>query len=260
LINDRIRALREQLGMSQSELADRVPLSQKQVSRIERGCFVQLPRRTLVRLAEVLDRPLVTGEVNEWLLQSGYAPLIRPDLPLPPDLSGWLQGVDGLPVAVIDPAGTVRHANALFQALAGPGRRGQENVLFWAVDARSPLDPRDRPRLLMWHLGWLRYAAGEPWVARLRESVLARHPDAKSLWDRCAEPALTPLDLSAAPVRLTHAQYSPLTFRISVSQPFWRPDLQILVFRPDDRRTEAWRREARASGLKVIPTIRHRSS
>jgi len=260
LINDRIRVLREQLGMSQSELADRVPLSQKQISRIERGCFVQLPRRTLVRLAEVLDQPLMTGEVNDWLLQSGYAPLIRPGLPLPPDLAVWLQGVDGLPMAVIDPAGTVRHANLLFQALAGATRRSQDNVLCWAVDAHSPLDPRDRPRLLMWHLGWLRYATGEAWLARFRDSVLARYPDAKSLWARCAEPAVTPVDLSSQPVHVAYPQYSTLTFRISVSQPFWRPDLQILVFRPDDRRTEAWRRETRASGLEVMPGISHRSS
>lgn len=231
--------------MSQSELADRIPLSQKQVSRIERGLFVQLPRRTLVRLAEVLSVPLVTGEVNDWLLQSGYAPLIRPDLPLPPRLDEWLATSSSHPVAVMDPAGTVRYANPLFDRLWSAQCRHTDNLVLWVLDKASPLETRDRLRLLRWHLGVLRYAAGEPWTARFRETVLSQDPDVGALWERAGRHALAPADLSGAPVRVAHARYGVLAFRVAVSEPFWRPDLQILMFHPHDHRTRTWCHEGR---------------
>jgi transcriptional regulator with XRE-family HTH domain len=240
MIGTRIRALREQIAMSQTELAERIPLSQKQVSRIERDNYVQLPRHTLIRIAEVLEIPLATGEVNAWLGQSAYAPLVRPGLPLPKDLEDWLAWASSLPVAVMDPAGAVRHHTPLFGQLWTHECRRSGNLTVWALEPSSPLGARDRRRLLAWHWGLLRYARCEPWVEDVEQMVARFGAQALALWDSVAKDTLLPADFSPSPWHLQDETLGELSFRVAISQPTWRPDLQVLVFHPYDARTRLW--------------------
>jgi len=240
MIGARIRALREQIAMSQAELAERIPLSQKQVSRIERDNFVQLPRHTIVRIAEVLEIPLATGEVNDWLGRSAYAPLVRPGLPLPKQLEEWLEWASSLPVAVMDPSGQVRHHTPLFGRLWTHECRRSGNLTAWALAPSSPLCGRDRRRLLAWHWGLLRYARSEPWVEEVEALVASFGPEAVGLWESVAQDVLVPAGFTPTPWHLRDERLGELSFRISANQPTWRPDLQVLVFVPLDARTRLW--------------------
>ncbi len=240
MIGPRIRQLREQIAMSQANLADRIPLSQKQVSRIERDSFVQLPRHTLIRIAEVLGLPLATGEVNAWLGQCAYAPLVRPGLPLPDGLANWLAWASSLPVAVLDPSGQVRHHTRVFGELWTHECRRSGNLTVWALEPSSPLCERDRRRLLAWHWGLLRYTRSEPWVDDVERMVARFGPEALALWNGVEHDALLPSDFSQSPWHLHDETLGELSFRVDISQPVWRPDLQVLIFHPFDARTRLW--------------------
>lgn len=240
MIGPRIRLLREQIAMSQSNLADRIPLSQKQVSRIEHDSYVQLPRHTLIRIAEVLAIPLATGEVNAWLGHCAYAPLVRPNLPLPDGLANWLAWASSLPVAVLDPSGQVRHHTRLFGELWTHECRRSGNLTVWALEPSSPLCERDRRRLLAWHWGLLRYARSEPWVDEVERMVARFGPEALALWNGVEHDTLLPSDFSQSPWHLHDEVRGELSFRVGISQPVWRPDLQVLVFYPYDARTRLW--------------------
>lgn len=249
MIGTRIRSLREQIAMSQAELADRIPLSQKQVSRIERDNFVQLPRHTVIRIAEVLEVPLATGEVNEWLGRSAYAPLVRPGLPLPKNLEDWLSWASSLPVAVMDPSGQVRHHTRLFGQLWTHECRRSGNLSVWALEPSSPLCERDRRRLLAWHWGLLRYARSEPWVEGVEKLVANFGSEAVALWESVSRDVLIPAGFSPTPWHLQDDRFGELSFRVSTSQPTWRPDLQVLLFLPFDARTRLWCEENLAAAV-----------
>jgi transcriptional regulator with XRE-family HTH domain len=57
-LGDKVRSRREQLGLSQVELADRIGTTQSRISQIERGATMQLSVLMLFRIAEALDREL----------------------------------------------------------------------------------------------------------------------------------------------------------------------------------------------------------
>ena len=57
-IGERIRGVRQQKGISQSDLADKVKMSQASISQIERGCRKQVKEAVLGRIAEALDTPM----------------------------------------------------------------------------------------------------------------------------------------------------------------------------------------------------------
>jgi ribosome-binding protein aMBF1 (putative translation factor) len=57
-LGDKVRSRREQLGLSQVELADRIGTTQPRISQIERGATMQLSVLMLFRIAEALDREL----------------------------------------------------------------------------------------------------------------------------------------------------------------------------------------------------------
>ncbi len=56
-IGERIRATRKERGLTQDELADRVGMNGRHLSRIETGRLTA-PRRTLLRIAEALELPI----------------------------------------------------------------------------------------------------------------------------------------------------------------------------------------------------------
>lgn len=59
MVGSKIRALREELGMSSSQLAEAAGLSQSAISQIERG-IVDPSLRTLRAIAETLNTPIFT--------------------------------------------------------------------------------------------------------------------------------------------------------------------------------------------------------
>lgn len=52
---ERIKARRQELGMTQSELGERLGIQKSAISKIERGAVVNLKRDTIARLCTVLD-------------------------------------------------------------------------------------------------------------------------------------------------------------------------------------------------------------
>jgi transcriptional regulator with XRE-family HTH domain len=248
-LNDNVgrlmKASRERTGLTQAELADRIPLSSKQMSRIERGHYVRIPRATVIRIAEILGEPLVTGEVNLWLALLGYAALIRPGLPLPPRLQEILLHADPVPNWCMDPSGEVVLANRSGRALMG--NRDHFNVIHWLLDEHEELDQAMRLGLLRTLFYWVASAAADDWLAKwtaaLPESV-------RGVWRALPlEPAgLTLTPIATGPLVIARHHEAPLRFRPHIMHPTSRPDLLVAAFIPADRATEAWCKGVLAQG------------
>lgn len=236
MIGERIRAWRRRQGLTQSELAERIPLSQKQVSRLERGTFVHPPRPTLIRLAEVLGEPLVTGEVNRWLALHGYAPVVRPRLPLPPALPRLFP--EALPAFCFDAAWNLRATSPLARILLGDGWEGF-NLARHLAGPDTGLDDADRERLLAWVVLTVAWLPTDDWVedfARmLGEATDTPWKELVARADRLGWPiGYWPGTLT---VRLPGEEltFYPLFVRVPD-----RPDLHLVALRPDDARTRRW--------------------
>lgn len=236
-----MRQFREQEHLSQTQLAKRIPISQKQVSRIESEEFVQLPRHTVIRLAEVLRTPLISGEVNQWLARFGYAPLIRPRLPLPPALDDLIQGTPQVPAFCFDPSWTLRTANSAAKVLLNlPEDVHEFNLATFAASQPASLDERDRRRLLLWQMAVLRAAVPEPWqvdCCRVIEEVAAAGWD--GLWAELSE-GVPAIGYWPSSFQLKHEIFGLLRFRPAITQLPLRPDLHVLHLYPDNHKTREW--------------------
>jgi transcriptional regulator with XRE-family HTH domain len=252
LIGERIRAWRRRQGLTQAELAERIPLSQKQVSRLERGTFVQPPRPTLIRVAEVLGEPLVTGEVNRWLALYGYAPVVRPRLPLPPALPQLFP--ESLPAFCFDAAWNLRALSPLARVLTGDAWE-DFNLARYLAGPDPGLAEADRERLLAWVVSTVAWLPADDWVedfarmvgqaARLSWTELVSRADRLTwpvgYWPGTLAVRLPGEDLS----------FYPLYVRVPD-----RPDLHLVALRPDDVRTRRWCDEALAAARPDAPPAR----
>ncbi len=63
-MGDRVRARREELGLSQVELAEQMGTTQPRLSQIEHGAIEQLSVSMLFRLAETLESELTIDFVQ----------------------------------------------------------------------------------------------------------------------------------------------------------------------------------------------------
>jgi transcriptional regulator with XRE-family HTH domain len=232
-----IRACRDRIGLTQAELADRIPLSQKQVSRIERGHYVQVPRSTVIRIAEILHEPLVTGEVNLWLALLGFAPLIRPGLPLPRGLREAVLAADPVPAWCIDPSGQLVLANRTGSTLAGNSDRF--NVIHWLLGDPTELEPAVRRRLLHRLFYWVTSAGPEAWLAEWAEELPAavRESWQSLVQDRSDSGVTSPW---WQPLMVARDREPPLLFHVGIVYPVPRPDLMVASFQPADARTREW--------------------
>lgn len=241
MIGERIRQFREQERLSQTQLAKRIPISQKQVSRIEMEEFVQLPRHTVIRISEVLRTPILSGEVNQWLARFGYAPLIRPRLPLPPSLEDLVQGTAQVPAFCFDAAWNLRAANGTGTLLLDLPSGVQEfNLATFAASRPPSLDARDRHRLLFWQMALLKASVPEPWqVDCCRQIEEAAGSTWDALWAELSE-GVPAVGYWPAHFHLKHKVFGTLRFRPAIAQLPLRPDLYVLHLYPDNPRTREW--------------------
>lgn len=174
-----VKALREQLGWSQQQLAQKVPLSQRQISRIETHQVLEIPRSTLIRLAEVLQQPVCTGDLNRWLYSEGYRAYIRPRLPLPPNYRLLLDSQEPYPAAIIDVGGyfsACNHAmHCLFEEFGSHPPLGK-NLIVESIRDRNSLDALIGPyrdaqiiHRLLWE--WSLYPPEEDWVLATMQAL-----------------------------------------------------------------------------------------
>ena len=159
-IGSEIKALRENLGWSQYHLAQKIPLSQKEISRIEHEQVVNIPRATLIRLGEVLESPVADGELNRWLHMQGYRDYLRPRLPLPPGSAAILAQTEPFPAAMVDIGGNLVACN-----------RAMERV-FAAVSQRVPLGRNLAVELLRRSPSGLPSAATEELAGKILRRLL----------------------------------------------------------------------------------------
>lgn len=241
-IGQRIRTWRTAGHLSQSQLAARVDLSQRQISRIERDDFATLRRETLVHIAEALEGPVDSGEVNIWLAQCGYAPLVRPGLPLP-DIMQTLPD-DGVGRLVFDPSGALRTTNPLGQSLVRQFADQWErfNLLDFTLSNTVGLSPGDRGRLWYWMVLLAIGAPPEPWAARVRGQI-------EAAWGRSLDDVWASLQAEIglpgyweAPLTV-HLPEGRLRFMPNTQTYPLRPDLQILYLTPADGNALAWCRQ-----------------
>ncbi len=159
-IGSEIKALRENMGWSQYQLAQKIPLSQKQISRIEHGEVVGISRATLIRLGEVLESPVADGELNRWLHLQGYRAYLRPGLPLPPGATATLTQMEPYPAALVDIGGHLVACN------------GAMERAFGAVSRRVPLGRNLAVDLLRHSSGRLLSAMSEQLATKILRRLL----------------------------------------------------------------------------------------
>jgi transcriptional regulator with XRE-family HTH domain len=242
----RIREWRIERRWSQAELADRAGLSQRQVSRIERDEVTPLRRETLIRLGEALESPLVSGEVNMWLMHSGYAPLVRPALPLPDRLGRPVP--DAPPRLIFDPSGALRQGSPAGLSVVGQfdSDLARFNLLAFTLGNTNGVFGSDRDRLWYWLVLGVALAPPEPWAAKLRDTIEgAWHRSLHDVWTLLRQ-ALSAPGVWEAPLTVETPDQSLHFFPAAETYPM-RPDLQVLNLVPADPATIEWCRNASAA-------------
>lgn len=238
-IGERIRTWRGAHDLSQAHLADRVGLSQRQISRIERDDFATLRRETLVRIAEALETPVASGEVNVWLAQCGYAPLVRPGLPLPPSLRSM--PCDPAARFVFDPSGALRSTNPVGQHLVGQFRERWEqfNLLDFTLAGTVGLSAGDRDRLWYWTVLGALSAPPEVWALAVRDQIeRAWQQPLEAVWLALQQAVGIP-GYWEAPLAV-HVGGTALHFMPTTQAYPLRPDLQLLYLTAAGADTLAW--------------------
>lgn len=250
ILGARIRALREERGLSQSQAARRVPLSQKQWSRLELGDVSSVDRALLIRMAEILESPLATGELNQWLHAFGYRPYVLPGLPLPPNHAEFLHQYVRNPAITIDWGRYLRCANRPIQqlynfrveALMGIRR----NWLWQYFHPRGliyPTYPRDSEARILNHLFWDWHPySTEAWNLQLKEDLEAalgvRWSDLVNRYHIPTEPITGAL---SEVVTISGPRHdSPLIFQTRAVTIPARPDLLTIVYEPMNGAALLW--------------------
>ncbi|MCY0878864.1 MAG: helix-turn-helix domain-containing protein [Firmicutes bacterium] len=252
VLGSRIRTFREARGWSQVELAGRIPLSQKQLSRLELGDVSLIDRELLIRIAEILEEPLATGELNQWLHAFGYRPHVVPLLPLPPDWPALFDHVAPYPAMIVDFGRYMRKANPSLEALHRVSLESLTGVRRnWLWHYFHPdgmlyhVYPRDsRPRVLnrlFWD--WFPYYS-EPWNQRLREDLEAAvgvlWTDLQNRYHIPTEPLAQPMSET---VTVRHPEGGLLVFQTHVASVAQRPDLFAVIYDPVNDEAMRWCRQ-----------------
>ncbi len=249
ILGMRVRQLRELHGWSQAKAAGRVPLSQKQWSRLELGDISFIDRALIIRLAEILETPVATGELNQWLHAFGYRPHMMPLLPLPPDYQQLLAHQPRLPAVIIDLGRYLRYINPpmseLYNQNLGDLRGVARNWLWQYFHPNGflyhayPPDSEERVlNQLFWD--WQPYYQ-ESWNVMLRheleESLGVAWADLKSRYDIPSERLTGPL---SEIISVRGRDGIPLLFQNqTVTIPF-RPDLCAILYRPVNQTARQW--------------------
>lgn len=222
-------------------MARRIPLSQKQLSRLELGDVSLVDRHLLIRIAEILDTPLATGELNQWLHAFGYRPHIMPLLPLPPDWPALLNHFGFYPAMIVDFARYIRKGNQVLESVHGVSIEGlsgiRRNWLWHYFHPDGMLYhtyPRDsRARVLnrlFWD--WAPYF-NEPWNQELRHdletAVGILWSDLQNRYQIPSEPVASPMSET---VTIPRSDGSILLFQTQVAHLPRRPDLLTVVYEP----------------------------
>lgn len=248
-IGQSIRMHRNSLHWSQAQLARKVALSQKQLSRIEQSQVLDISRDLLVTIARTLKEPLVSGELNQWLYKSGYRPYVAPLLDLPAEYLEWIRRFNPFPAALLDIGWYLRFWNDTTGRLFGipfgalDGLNSNLAVLLYAPD--SPLAEWWPPELLAHMLNrllvqWQPYAT-ESWLHHLKS--LLQHRIGMT-WEELAEqycpsPATIPSTSEILSFR-AQSDIKRLRFRSNLVPVPNRPDLVITHYYPLDDYTERW--------------------
>ena len=245
----RIRDLREQCGWSQTMTAQKIPLSQKHLSRLELGNINALDRHLLIRLAEIFYTPLATGELNQWLHAFGYRPHVLPGLPLPPNHAALVQHCAPAPAVILDVGRYIRYLNDSMERLYDVrlcDLTGLQQNWLWQyfhpqgfLSHAYPCDSRIRIlNRLFWD--WEPYYL-EPW----NQSLLHQLEESLNMsWDKIREYYRIPTDPLASVVSETltvrSASGDILRFRTHLAEVPFRPDLLTIVYRPDNPLAVQW--------------------
>lgn len=245
----RIRQLREERNWSQQQLAWKIPLSQKQLSRIEQSQVGVVDRLILIRIAEVLETPVKTGEVNQWLYSLGYRPYVRPLLPLPVNYRQLVEQFMPYPATLLDIGWYARWWNPAmerFYEVPNGSLSGIEANLFvqyfmpHGVMHRAYSDAHSGLILtrLLWE--WLPYDR-EAWLEELKSELEAYMGTTMAqLRQQCQLDVLPLAPNLTVPVSLHLPRHRPLRFRSLMVPVAYRPDLKIAVYEPVDQRAEEW--------------------
>jgi DNA-binding XRE family transcriptional regulator len=246
-IGSSIKALRENLGWSQLQLARKIPLSQKQISRIENQQVADIPRATLIRLAEVLAIPVMTGELNRWLYIQGYRQYVCPRLPLPPQWDHLLARYDPYPAVLVDVGGYLAAINRASERLLAECNRSIPRGSHLVVELCRPngrlsglIHPSNVPGLVRRLLWEWSFHADEPWVS---ETDKALTEQLGQLWTDLArqyvpDPNFSPPAIEALEWAIPSAPGS--RFLGVEMQLRHRPDLRLLVYYPLNSDSEKW--------------------
>jgi transcriptional regulator with XRE-family HTH domain len=249
VLGARFRELREQRRWSQSMAARRVPLSQKQWSRLELGDVAFIDRRLLIRLAEIFETPVATGELNEWLHSFGYRPHMVPLLPLPPNYRELLDQYRHQPAIIIDWGRYFRYANELMQALYGVDfdkMEGLRRNWLWhyfhpdgILYQTYPPDSEERVlNRLFWD--WQPYYT-EPWNRSVRQQLeVALNITWEDLRRRYHIPSEPLAKAVSEVIHVKDTDGSLLLFQNQTVQIPLRPDLYTVVYRPVNESAVNW--------------------
>lgn len=247
-IGSSVRRIRESQGWSQFQLAAKIPISQKQISRIENQQVVGIARHTLIRLAEVLRDPIATGEVNRWLFLCGYRPLVCPRLPLPANASELMVRFDPYPAALLDVGGYFRAYNQAMRrllatfALRPSLEKSVVSILVAALRSTPPLVSVQevafmaRRLLLQWSLN-----PDEAWATAARNALA---DELGGLFDTIVQdfrPELECLTLMPVEFNVQVPHFpSTLTFFLTEVLVSHRPDLGLYVLYPISPSAKEW--------------------
>ncbi|WP_158026929.1 helix-turn-helix domain-containing protein [Sulfobacillus thermosulfidooxidans] len=249
-VGHRIRFYREHLGWSQTQLARKVALSQKQLSRIEQSQVMDLSRDLVILIGRALKQPVINGELNQWLYHFGYRGYVEPLLDLPDEYRLWLSRFDPFPAALLDIGWFLRDWNVtmarLFQVSQG-ALQGLERNLIVQLFAPDALLAEQWPKELLTRMlhrlmvQWQPYE-NEPWLTRLKNDICQR---TKIPWETlintyCQGLVGTIPSTSEVVVLRAHDDHRILRFRSNLVPIPNRPDLIITHYYPIDVVTEKW--------------------
>lgn len=218
------------------------------MSRLELGDVSLIDRSLLIRLAEIFESPVASGELNQWLHAFGYRPHMLPGLPLPPNAMNLLAHYHPLPAAIWDLGRFIRYANPVMEDLYQkrveelPGL--QSNWLWQYFHPQGILRrayaPDSAERVLnrlFWD--WEPYYL-EPWNVRLRRdlenAVGLLWTDIQARYHIPSEPLAGSW---SEPVTIRRVSLE-LQFRCYMADIPFRPDLHTVVYHPVGEPAESW--------------------
>lgn len=246
----RIRQHRESHGWSQQQLASKIPVSQKQLSRIEQAQIVHVDRPTIVRIASVLDVPIRTGEVNRWLFSLDYRPLVEPLLPLPPWYQSLVEQFSPYPAILADIGWYLRFWNPAMENFyklpngSLTGLNGNMFIQFFHPQGilRQSYTEQGRRQILsrlLWE--WAPYE-NEQWILDIKghiEQYLGISCEKSRAEYEAFDIPNTPAVSEHITLRID-GQDTPGRFRTVLVPVAHRPDLRIIVYEPINPGAEEW--------------------